>query len=267
MSPFKIIAIDLDDTLLDDRLCVSMRNRRAIKRAVELGVVVTIATGRMFQSALPIVMDLEIEIPIITYQGALVKDIRSGEVLLNLPVPAELAMQVVEEGYKAGLHVNIYVNDRLYVDSITEEGKAYAKLAGVELNPVGNLISFLKEEPTKILFVGNPEFLHGLEVELQEKYGDKLYITKSKPNFLEFMHPGATKGKALRVLAQKYDVKPEEIMAFGDSYNDLDMIEFVGLGVAMGNAPEEIKQKADCVTGTNNADGVAQVIEKHLLEA
>lgn len=265
MPQFKLIAVDLDDTLLNDSLEISPRTGQALRRAAERGVVVTIATGRMYRSALPIAVKLGIEVPIITYQGALVKNSATGEVLVDLPVPLKLAHDVLAVGYRAGVHMNVYLNDTLYVDSITPEGKGYANLAMVEMSVVGNLLDFLKKDPAKVLYITEPALLAGLKEELTAAFGNRLYITKSKPNYLEILHPLATKKHALGVLARRFGIAPEEIMACGDSYNDLDMLEFAGLGIAMGNAPEDIKKKADYVTDTNNNDGVAKAIEKYLL--
>ncbi|PKM47325.1 MAG: Cof-type HAD-IIB family hydrolase [Firmicutes bacterium HGW-Firmicutes-8] len=265
MPQFKLIAVDLDDTLLDDDLRVSLRTRQALKKAAEKGMIVTIATGRMYRSALPMALDLNIGGPIITYQGALVKNSCSGEVLVDRPVPLDLARIVLAEGYKAGVHMNVYLNDTLLIDSITPEGAGYAKLAQVEMVPVGSLLEFLKNDPTKVLYIADPSLLDRLKGELQKKFAQSLYITKSKPNYLEFMHPQATKGRALKALVERCGIARDETMAFGDSYNDLDMIEFAGMGVAMGNAPEDVKKKADYVTSTNNDDGVAEVIEKYVL--
>lgn len=262
MPRFKLIAMDLDDTLLNDSLEVSARNRRALQIAMNAGARVTIATGRMFRSALPIAESIGIEGPIITYQGAFMKDLCTGEILYEKPVPLKFAREILAEGYKAGVHINLYLNDKLYVDSPTPEGLAYAKLAGVELNTVGNLLEFLEGEPTKLLFIAKPEFVDRIQQKMRRIFGENIYITKSKPNYLEFMHPQATKGGALKFLADKWGIQPEEVLAFGDSFNDLDMIKFAGLGVAMGNAPEEIKKRADYVSASNNHDGVAEVIER-----
>lgn len=266
MPKFKLIATDLDDTLLNDGIEVSAENRAALQKAMEMGVIVTIATGRMFRSALPIAEQLGIRAPIITYQGALVRDTVTGETLSERLVPLQLAQRVLEEGYRADLHMNVYIEDRLIVDRITPEGTGYAKLAEVEMNPVGNLLVFLKQDPVKILYIADPDMLDRLNRELQDKFGPTLYITKSKPNYLEFMHPEATKQHGLKVLAERYGIKREEIMAFGDSYNDIDMLEFAGMGVAMGNAPDKIKEKADYVTAGNNEDGVARVVREFVLE-
>lgn len=265
MSGYKLIAADLDDTLLNDELQVSPRNRESFILAREKGVIVTIATGRMFRSALPIALDLGIKGPIITYQGALVKGVTDGKIYAHQPVPFELAGEVLDEGYKAGIHMNIYLDDNLYVDTVTEEAQFYVNQAKVDVFPVGNLIRFLDKEPTKILFMGEPSRLDFLRKELKEKFGEALYITKSKPYYLEFMHPKATKMHGLAALAEGLGIFPEEIITFGDSYNDIEMLEYAGLGVAMGNSPQDIKNKANLVTESNNNDGVAQIIEKIVL--
>ena len=267
MRGFRLIATDLDDTLLDDNLEISPRTRKALQKAAEMGCVVTIATGRMYRSARPVALDLGIEVPIITYQGALVKNARSGEVLAETPLPFSLAVEVLAEGYRASVHMNLYFNDCLYVDSVTEAGTGYARLAGIEQHPVGSLVKYLaavRNNPTKILYIAKPELLDSLKTDLAAKFGGSLYITKSKPNYLEFMHPQATKKHALENLAGSFGIAREEIIVFGDSYNDLDMLEWAGMGVAMGNAPAEIKDKADYVTDTNNRGGVAKALERFL---
>ncbi len=265
MGKYKLIAVDLDDTLLNDELNISPRNRYALQKAAELGALITIATGRMYRSAVPFARELGIEVPIVTYQGALVKNALSGDVLVERPVPLELARVVLAEGYKNKVHMNVYFDDTLYVDNISPEGAGYAQRAGVEMVPMGNLLEFVRRDPTKILYIASPDVLDKLLTEMHEAMGDRLYITKSKPNYLEFMHPHATKGHALKALTGKFNISRDQVMAFGDSYNDLDMIRFAGMGIAMGNAPEEIKRQADYITGTNNNDGVAEAIEKFLL--
>lgn len=266
MSGYKLIAADLDDTLLNDELEVSTRNRKALADAQDKGLVVTIATGRMFRSALPIALDLGIKGPIISYQGAFVKGAVDGRVYVHRPVPFKLAKEVLAEGYKAGVHINLYLDDNLFMDKVTEEGEFYVRQAKVDMFPVGNLIDFMQKEPTKVLYIGDPPLLNDLEKQLREKFGDSLYITKSKPYYLEFMHPQATKMHGLAALAGSMGIMPDEIITFGDSYNDIEMLEYAGLGVAMGNSPPEIKKRANLVTATNNNDGVAEVIEKFVIK-
>ncbi|MGI6713201.1 MAG: Cof-type HAD-IIB family hydrolase [Bacillota bacterium] len=262
---YRLLAIDLDDTLLDNKCCVSPRTKEAIKKALDKGLYVTLATGRMYRSALPYALELGMDVPLITYQGALVKTSVTKEILYHRPVPLELAKEVIREGEKRGFPSNIYLDDRLYVDRMTPEAEGYLKLAKVPAKEVGDLSSFLTEEPTKVLLMGEESKLNELWPQMAQKFGKQLYITKSKPNFLEFTHPDATKGQGLVAVSRFLGVKKEEIMVFGDSYNDLELFKYAGFSVAMGNAREEVKKQADYITQNNDDDGVAEAIEKLVL--
>lgn len=265
MSKFKLVAMDMDDTLLTSALDITEQTKRTLEQVRDQGVHVTLATGRMYSSTLPFARELGITEPLITYQGALVKDDSSGAVLYYRPVPLQAARNVLQKGYELGIHINIYLNDTLFVDSITEEGIGYAKLARVELHPVGNLLDFLNDDPVKIIFIAEEKLLDKLQPLMEENYGRELYITRSKPHYLEFMHFEANKGRALAALAEKLGVARDEVIAFGDSFNDLPMIKYAGLGVAMGNARQEVKAQADYVTAANDDEGVARALEKFVL--
>lgn len=265
-TTYKMIAIDLDDTLLTPDLKISPKNKAYIQRAKDAGIHVTLATGRMFCSALPYAKELELNLPIVTYQGALVKEAVTGEVLIHRPVPLDLAREVLTWGTERGYHINLYVNDNLYVEKVTPEAEAYQKISGIPAQPVGDLQKFLQEEPTKILFVGGTQELDALKEEMEAHFGPKLHITKSKPHFLEFSHPEATKGHALDALAKRWGLTADQVIAIGDAPNDLEMLAYAGLGAVMGNAAEDVKAQADYVTGTNQADGVAQVIAKYIFQ-
>lgn len=262
---YRLVAIDLDDTLLNNDLKISERTQQAIKEAQQQGVQVTLATGRMFRSAAPYAEQLGLNIPLITYQGALVKNSRSGEVLYHRPVPQRLVQPVAERVMSFGYHLQMYYEDRLCMEKLTPEGQAYVDLAGVEVTLVDDLLQACPE-PTKILICNFDETkLDQLAAVLQAGFGQELYITKSKPYYLEVLHPEATKGQALKRVADYFQIPRESVIAIGDSFNDLDMIQFAGLGVVMGNAREEIKRFADYITETNEDDGVAEVLERFVL--
>ena len=262
MFKYKFVAIDLDDTLLDHDLKISDRARQAIGRAKEAGSYITLSTGRMYRSAVPYARELEIDIPIITYQGAMVKNPRSSEILAHYPLPLEYARNVISRVKSLGYHINIYINDTLYIEKRTAHSDRYEKISGIVGQPVGDLLTFLEEDPTKVLISAEEHQLDILSEEFSSVFEKNVHITKSKPYFLEFSHPLATKGYALSVLAEKYGVLREEVIAIGDSYNDLEMIDYAGLGVIVNNARQEVKKHADYVTTTPSGDGVAEVIEK-----
>ena len=266
LSKYKLIAVDMDDTLLDSKLRISARAKKVIGKLREQGIYITLSTGRMFRSVQRYAEDLGINLPLITYQGALIKNALTEEVLLHRPVPLELARQVICDIQKYHYHINVYVDDRLCVEKITPEAEQYAAISGVDAIPVGGLLEFLKEPPTKVLAIAAEENIAALERELKAKYAGMLHVTRSKPNFLEFSHPRATKGEALAVLAEKLEVSREQIIAVGDAPNDIEMLEYAGTAVVMGNAREEIKAFADYVAPTNDQDGVAFILEKLVLE-
>lgn len=261
MHKIKLIAVDLDDTLLDSGLKISPRVKETVRGAVGRGVSVVLATGRMFCAALPYARELVLDTPLITYQGALVKD-RAGRVFFYQPVPLELAQDVIRHLNPTGFHIQAYVDDTLCMSRLTPEGERYARLSGVTPRIVGDLLQFLSVSPTKVLMVAPEEEIDKLLPELLKRYAGCLHVSKSKPHFLEFSHPEATKGEALKRLAIAFDLIPEEIMAVGDSYNDIPMLDFAGTAVVVGNARAEIKSHATYVTAANSEDGVALAIEK-----
>ena len=265
-TTYRMLAIDLDDTLLNDKLQISQRNKEYIRRAKEAGVHVTLATGRMYCSALPYAQELNINLPLITYQGALVKEAGSGEVLLHRPVPLELAREAMAWVKKLGYHINLYMDDKLYVEKMTPEAETYMRISGITAHPVGDLVAFMQEAPTKVLFVGEVRELDQLELAMRQHFASSLHICKSKPHFLEISHPEATKGHALDTLARRSGLTAEQVIAIGDAPNDLEMIEYAGLGAVMGNASPEVKEKANYVASSNEEDGVAQVIAKFIFQ-
>ncbi|NLB88859.1 MAG: HAD family phosphatase [Syntrophomonadaceae bacterium] len=263
----KLVAIDLDDTLLDSGLKIAEECAKAIQAARSKGVIVTLATGRMYSSALPYAKELKVDVPLITYQGALVKNSESQEIIYFQPVPSDLAQEVINFFRTNKVHHHSYFDDKLYMENLTEEGLRYARLAGVEPNLTKDLLQDVVEKKAlKIMAVNKNEDLLGeLELALKERYGDKLNITKSKPYYLEISNRKANKGDALKVIADRYNVKREQVLAIGDSYNDLDMIKWAGIGVAMGNAFDVVKEAADYVTKTNEEHGVAEALYKFVL--
>lgn len=263
----KLLALDLDDTLLDSGLRISPDCIAAIQEVRARGVRVTISTGRMYQSALPYANQLKIDVPLITYQGAWVKNSQTEEVLYYKPVPFELAKQTMTFFREFGVHYHSYYHDELCMEQLSEEGRYYSRLAGVKPIIIEDLIAALEQnEAIKIMAItDNASVLLEMESVLRERFSQHLYITRSKPFFLEVMSRQASKANALQVIADHYGIDRKEVMAVGDSYNDIDMIEWAGLGVAMGNAFDPVKEAADYVTTSNDEAGVAEAIRRFVL--
>ena len=267
---YKLLAVDLDDTLLNEKFVISARNRAAIQKADARGIMVTLATGRMFRSALPFARELGIDLPLVTYHGALIKQAGSGNVLQHRAVPLSLALKILEYSEEQKVHVNLYLDDNLYVQEENENSAYYLRIASIPIQAVGPLPPFLKQhrvEPTKLTMIDmQADRLDAVQSELRQLFSPGLSILQSRPKFLEITHQEATKGQALRFLAEKQGIARESIVAIGDSYNDVDMLRFAGLGVAVANAPEDVKKAADLVTRANTDDGVAAFIEEYLLD-
>jgi len=258
----KLVAIDLDGTLLDNDLKISPRAKEAIHHVRQKGVEVTLATGRLFASARVFADELGLNLPLVTYQGALVKVSGTGEVLYRRNVPADLAQQVVKLAKDRGCTINFYLDDCVYVETMTPEAEEYARKYNAVVREAGDLSRFSRFEPIKLLVIDYDEYMiDAFWRECREIFGDSLYVTKSMPEYLEFLHPEASKAKGIDAVAHHLGITSREVMAVGDSYNDIDMLEYAGFAVVMGNAREEVKAKADYITRSNEDDGVAEALE------
>ncbi len=264
----RLIAMDLDDTLLRNDLTISSRVVSAIRKAREQGVMATIATGRTPVSMKRYAQQLEIDVPVITFHGALIQQALSGEILFRRAISNRLATAIVSGLLAKGIHIQIYIGDHIFVQEENEWSEGYTRLSSVPIEKA-ELLSLLAQNTEgveKILLIGEEADLEALAPSLAAAYGERIHLTKSKPYFLEMTDISVNKGIALNALAQRLGIAQEEVMAIGDSFNDLEMIRYAGLGVAMGNARPEILEAADVVTTTNEEDGVAEAIEKYVLK-
>jgi Cof subfamily protein (haloacid dehalogenase superfamily) len=237
------------------------RTEAAIRAARASGVRVVIVTGRMFVSVRPYVLQAGIDDPVVCYQGAVVAEPGTGRWLRHEPIPVALAKEAIEAIVVDGFHVNVYVDDELFVSRITPEARAYADFQGLVIHEVGSLVEWLEKPPTKVVSVGDPQLLDRLEVRLKERFGGRLYISKSLPFFLEIANPTVTKAAGLEFLAEHLGFLPERTVAFGDGENDIELLEWAGFGVAVANAHERVLAVADYVCPPVTEEGVAQVIE------
>jgi Cof subfamily protein (haloacid dehalogenase superfamily) len=218
----------------------------------------------MFQSVNRYLADADLDDPVVCYQGAVVADPRTGEFLRHVPIPLPLAREAIEAVEAEGFHLNCYVDDELYVAEVTGEARAYADFQNLTIHPVGPLGAWLDRDPTKLVAVGDPQALDELEVRLKERFGSRLYISKSLPYFLEFAHPDVTKAAGMDFLAERLGVSPAQTVAFGDGENDVELLEWAGFAVAVANAHERVLAVADYVCPPVDEEGVAQVVEAFL---
>ena len=243
----KLIASDMDDTLLNNNREISPRNEAAIKKAIESGIVFTLASGRMYCSMQPYAQKLGLDVPLVSYNGALIKGALSGKVYVNSPLKLQTALDLLQ-----------------YVKEENEYSRMYAKISGIQAVAIGEEIYSIKEAPNKLLLMTATENFEATWKDVEEKFKGRVDVTSSKDNYLELMEPGVNKWQAVKSLAESFGIKPEEIMCIGDSNNDLCMIKNAGIGVAVANAKPQVQKYAKMVTASNDNDGVALAIENIL---
>ena len=240
------------------------RTIAALEAARGAGIHVVIATGRMFRSVLPYADAARIEAPLVCYQGAAVVDPRTREWLLHEPIPLALAREAIDAVQSSGFGLNCYVDDDLYVATITDAARAYADFQSLPLHEVGDLLAWIERPPTKLVVVSDPDALDALRPELEAQFGDRLFIAKSLPYFLELASPTISKGTGLSFVAGHLGFEAGQTVAFGDGENDFELIEWAGYGVAVANGHDELKARADWVCPGPAEEGVARVIEAYL---
>jgi Cof subfamily protein (haloacid dehalogenase superfamily) len=240
------------------------RTRTALEAARAAGLRVIVATGRMFRSVRPYLADAGITDPVVCYQGAVVADPVDGRFLRHEPIPLDLAREAIETLERRRFHVNCYVDDELYVARVTPEARRYASFQSLPIHPVGDLLAWLEEPPTKLVTIGDPDALDSLGAEMKARFDGRLYVSKSLPFFLEFASPHVTKASGLAFVGEHLGFSAAETVAFGDGENDVELLEWAGYGVAVANAHERVLAVADFVCPPASDEGVAQVIEAYL---
>jgi Cof subfamily protein (haloacid dehalogenase superfamily) len=240
------------------------RTIAAIAAARARGIHVIVVTGRMFRSVRPYVEQAGLDEPVICYQGAVVADPETGEFLLHVPIPLELARETIEAVEEAGFGLNCYVHDNLYVAEVTEWARAYADFQNLPLEAVGDLRSWLSEPPTKLVAVGDPDEIDVLQTEMRERFGARMYISKSLPYFLEFASPEVSKGSGLAFLAKRLGFTAARTVGVGDGENDRELLDWVGYAVRVEQSHPSLFERADLVIAGPEDDGVAEMIESYL---
>ena len=264
---YKLIATDLDDTLLNDEGIISEKNKAAIQRAEAAGVKVVVASGRSYASTKQYIKEMALPNLTVSLNGAYIQDPADDRMVASFPIDQGITQKLIKDIEPYDVHINYYFGEKVYCQGQSEQALFYSKMNNIEIDYVDSLAELSKTtQAGKLLMSDDREKLKEIKDLLQEKYGEQLNIVFSKPFFLEATDKNASKGTALLKVAEMYGIKPEEIMAIGDSENDLSMIRNAGLGIAVANAKEKIKKEADFVTLSNNESGVAYAINKFIFQ-
>lgn len=287
--PIRLLALDLDGTLLNSRGLLSEGNVRAIAEARRGGVRVALVTGRRFRDARPLALELGLDVPLIAHNGALTKHARTLETVSVNLLPLEAAREVLRVGRAAGADALVsddpHGSGVLVYDHLSEDNHALVKYiawsrrihgdeAEESVRCVPSLEDYLDHAPVHIAFSGHYEPMKRLEETLRRELGESVKVLGTmypKQDFalVDVLHPEVSKGVGVAAVAAEYKLKREEVMAMGDNFNDLEMLEFAGTSVVMGNAETALRDSLSRIrdfhlTATNDEDGVAQAIEKFI---
>lgn len=268
---YKMIVLDLDGTLTNDKKKITPKTKTALMRAQSLGIRVVLASGRPTYGITKLADELEIEKHggfILAFNGGKITDYESGKVVFEQKLDEKLVPTLYHAAMKAGMQILTYQGEGI---AATEKDNKYVQEeAFINKMPVTLYDDFLNQIDypiNKCLIVGDPTPLHELELELAQQMEGKMNIYRSAAFFLECVPLGIDKAQSLNRLIGSLGITRDEIIACGDGYNDKSMIEFAGLGVAMANASREVQDSADYITYSNEEDGVAHVVEKFILNA
>lgn len=254
---YKAIFSDMDGTLLNSQHKISPRTEQAIKSVIRKGIPFIPVSARPPYAITPYTNQLQTNAPIICYSGALILDKELNELYSVLIDTADLNKLTTLLTPYAHLSISHYSGLNWFVNQHDYWAQQETEITGLQAQKTPENI----QNVHKILIMGNADAILDVE-QLLKRALPHLSIHRSKPEYLEIMNKSATKAKAIRFMEHYLHVSADEVIAFGDNFNDLDMLEYAGLSVAMGNAPEEIQQVAKEVTANNNEDGIALVLER-----
>lgn len=262
----RLIAFDLDDTLLDSTGEIPESAARLVTGLQKGGVLISIITGRNYPASKRFVEALGIKSPCGFLNGAVILDPLTSEVISSQPIDPESAEGIVAVAEDAGIHVNYYWDGMIYCKEKTQYAQAYENMTGIQIAIVDSLKGRAAlAPPEKMILMADHETLELLQKQLTSTYGDRVSLSFSKPEYLEVYDQRVSKGTALQRIAANHGVEQADTAAFGDGGNDIPMLQWAGIGIAMGNATQEVQAAAGFTTLTADADGIVHGIRKYLM--
>lgn len=274
IDKYKMIVMDMDYTLLNADKGVSPRNKEALRKAGEKGVLLVVATGRIYVSARFYAGLLNIETPIIASNGAIIREGLTNKTIFKSILSGKVAVKMIELCREKGLFCHLFSDNTVFTEKIinvssryTEWNKTLEDEDKINIKVVSRLEDAVKKDGNKIVKAvvvdSNEDSLRYIRNNLNSMGASS--VSQSLKGNMEVMNKGVSKGNAIKILCELYNIDRNSVIAIGDNENDISMIEYAGMGIAMGNASDNVKEKADYVTGDYLEDGVAQAIEKFVL--
>lgn len=266
---YKIIALDLDGTLTNSEKIITPKTKKALNKALENGAIVVLASGRPTYGITALAEELELEKYggyILSYNGGNIINCKDNSLLLAQTLPADMIADISNFARKENVNILSYENEYIIThDKNCEYTHKESAINKMPIKEVDDFASYVNFPLPKCLLLDDGNALAMTEIKAKETFGSKLGVYRSEPYFLEIVPLNVDKAYSLGVLLEKLSLSKEQLICCGDGFNDLSMIKFAGLGVAMANAQDVVKEQADLVTLDNNSDGLVPIIEKYLL--
>jgi len=264
---YKMLVLDMDDTLLSDDHKISKENREMLFKAQELGVYVILASGRPTPAMIAYAKDLQMDVNnsyMISYNGAVITDLKEDKVIFEQTLTQQQIHELYDYSLKSKTHIITYLDGKVVSETDSEYIDIELNITGLEHNKVLDFKDVVKSSAVKCILLEEPSYLKQVEKELKEAM-PHLSICMSKPFFLEVAQNGIDKAASIKILAEKLNIHQSEIIAVGNAGNDLAMVEYAGLGIWVDNVNPELRDKANVIVASNNNHGVAEVVRRFIL--
>ena len=267
---YKLLVADFDGTLLNSKHQVTHETINAVNEYMSKGGIFTIATGRRYSSVKLSMGELKVNAPIICFQGAQIVDNITEKILSSIELSNEVATKCAAWLEDRKIYFQLFIDDKMYVRSSCETTRWYCEICHTEafetVIPLSEFIKNANKSVFKILVIADEVITPRIVEELEDSFGGECSMLMSRPDFIEIISNKTNKAEGMKFLCKTLSIEQCETIALGDSQNDLSMIEYAGLGIAMGNAFEEIKLAANVITETNDDNGVARAIYRYCLK-
>lgn len=264
---YKLIATDMDGTLLDSEKKITEATSQAVKLAAEKGAVFCLSTGRPLMAVTRFLEQLELATPTITYNGAKIIDPRTGKTLYEQGIEEAAIIEIYELGKRLGATMCAWSQEELWVSEINEHVEQYRKISGAVPKVIADVSLLAKRGVTKFIWCDEPEQISRFAKTVPDELSEGINCASSSTNLLEIYDGRVSKAAAMEFLGAYLGIEREQMIAIGDGCNDLPMLQYAGLGVAMANAAEDIKAQCGYVTASNDEDGVALVLHRFVIDA
>lgn len=259
LKNIKLVALDLDGTLLDDHLDISNTTKETISNLVDRGINVALVSGRPYKAVEFVREKLEIDIPVVAYNGGMVI-IHGKNKIFSMKIPLREALKVIRYGEERDLYVKVYIDDILYIKEPDEKSIIFSKSRNINYKVVGKLSDNIKEDVNMIIIYYNEDINGLIDEELKDVDAT---ITTSTSNSIDVIPKGISKEKGIRMIAENLNIKRENILAIGNSLNDIEMLKYAGIGIAMKNSDISLLREWNNIAEyTNNEDGVYHIINQ-----